>query len=166
MPHPATAPDAPTQKLGVIRALNGHADHATGAAHALTQPAVHHASPGTARVAVSDCAAKAQEEIALVELMISIWCHGHNHIEGRVGDGQLCPECQELMDYARERIHRCPRLCEKTFCSTCPVHCYRPAMRERIREVMRYSGPRMLKYRPIPALKHALNTLQAKFAAR
>ena len=37
----------------------------------------------------------------------------------------------------------------KTFCSNCRVHCYCPDMREKIRMVMRFSGPRMLFYHPV-----------------
>ncbi len=43
------------------------------------------------------------------------------------------------------------------FCSKCPIHCYKPKMREHIREVMRYSGPRMIFYHPIIAIKHMLS---------
>ena len=40
-------------------------------------------------------------------------------------------------------------------------------MREKIREVMRWSGPRMIRYRPITAVRHAMVTVQAKrMAAR
>lgn len=38
-------------------------------------------------------------------------------------------------------------------------------MREKIREVMRWSGPRMIRYRPITAVRHAMVTVQAKRAA-
>ena len=34
------------------------------------------------------------------------------------------------------------------------VHCYQPQMREQIRQVMRYSGPRMLLYHPVLAIWH------------
>jgi predicted amidophosphoribosyltransferase len=105
---------------------------------------------------------KVDEEIELVGLMTQIYCHG-NHGTRK---GELCPECAELLDYARARVHACPRMEEKTFCSTCPVHCYRPAMRERMRAVMRYAGPRMLFVRPVPALKHCVNTLRARLASR
>lgn len=29
----------------------------------------------------------------------------------------------------------------KTFCSNCKVHCYKPEMREKIRDVMRFPAP-------------------------
>lgn len=36
----------------------------------------------------------------------------------------------------------------------CPVHCYKRDMRERMRQVMRYAGPRMLWVHPVAALRH------------
>ncbi len=41
---------------------------------------------------------------------------------------------------------------KKTFCANCKVHCYKPQMREQIRQVMRFSGPRMLLYHPVLAI--------------
>ncbi len=79
---------------------------------------------------------------------------------------ELCPACTELHAYATARIAACPHMGTKTFCSACPTHCYRPAMRERIREVMRWSGPRMILYRPVAAIKHAIVTMQSKRASR
>lgn len=38
-------------------------------------------------------------------------------------------------------------------------------VREKIREVMRWSGPRMIRYRPITAVRHAIITVQSKRAA-
>ena len=43
----------------------------------------------------------------------------------------------------------------KTFCSNCRVHCYRSEMREEIRKVMRFSGPRMFFYHPA-AIRHVI----------
>ena len=49
------------------------------------------------------------------------------------------------MAYARLRLEKCRYGADKPTCAKCTTHCYRPAMRERVRAVMRYSGPRMLK---------------------
>ena len=46
----------------------------------------------------------------------------------------------------------------KMFCSNCRVHCYRPDMRERIRVVMRFSGPRMIFLHPLAAIRHMVET--------
>ena len=50
----------------------------------------------------------------------------------------------------------------KTFCSNCRVHCYKLEMRERIRKVMRFSGPRMLLYHPIMAIRHVIESRKEK----
>ena len=59
-------------------------------------------------------------------------------------------------------LDRCPFGEEKTTCARCPVHCYKPAMRERVRAVMRYAGPRMLLRHPILALQHQLDGVRHK----
>lgn len=97
--------------------------------------------------------AKRQREKDLVSQMITLYCkkrHGtHNG---------LCPECAELEAYARQRSDKCPFMEQKTFCSNCKIHCYKPEMREKIREVMQFSGPRMLFYHPITAIRHMIET--------
>lgn len=75
----------------------------------------------------------------------------------------LCPQCQALLDYALQRLERCRFGEDKPSCTRCPVHCYKPAMREQIRQVMRYSGPRMLLHNPIMAIRHLWDFLMAKF---
>ena len=75
----------------------------------------------------------------------------------------LCPQCQALLDYAHKRLERCRFGEDKPSCTRCPVHCYKPAMREQIRQVMRYSGPRMLLHDPIMAIRHLWDFLRAKF---
>ena len=59
-----------------------------------------------------------------------------------------------LTAYAHARSDSCPFMENKTFCSNCRVHCYSGDMRERIRRVMCYSGPRMLRTHPILAVRH------------
>ena len=46
--------------------------------------------------------------------------------------------------YACERRLRCP-LEEKPACKHCPVHCYRPGHREKVREIMRFSGRHLIR---------------------
>lgn len=101
---------------------------------------------------------KRSDEKRLVSEMIALYCRRQHHTPR----GQLCPECQELHDYARVRIDRCPLMESKTFCSACRVHCYKPEMREKIREVMRFSGPRMLFHHPIAAIRHVVESKKEK----
>lgn len=68
--------------------------------------------------------------------------------------GAPCASCRELIAYTAAQSDLCPYMETKTFCSNCKTPCYRPDMRERIREVMRYSGPRMIFYDPVMAVKY------------
>ena len=103
-----------------------------------------------------DTKTKREREKRIVSLMIAIYCRAKH---GRRG---LCPDCAALDAYARLRSDRCPFMETKTFCSNCRVHCYRPDMREKIRAVMRFSGPRMLFYHPVMAIRHVIESKREK----
>lgn len=94
-----------------------------------------------------------EEEKTVVEQMINLYCRK------KEGNASLCPSCNELLEYARQRLDRCKFGNRKTTCKKCPVHCYRPDMRERIKAIMRWSGPRMLFYHPVSAVKHLVREL-------
>ena len=81
--------------------------------------------------------------------MIGIFCRGQ-HGTGK----ELCAECSELLEYAYERLGRCPFGEDKPTCAKCPVHCYKRSMREKAVGVMRYAGPRMAYRHPLLALSH------------
>lgn len=93
-----------------------------------------------------------KRESKTIEAMIRIYCRDH-HVDGR----DLCTDCDELLDYARFRLDKCPFQEDKTTCANCPIHCYKPDMRKKVRAVMRYSGPRMLLRHPILTLFHFLD---------
>lgn len=99
---------------------------------------------------------KREYEKHVVGQMISLYCR-KNH-----GGRELCPDCQKLLDYAVERINKCPFMETKTFCSNCKVHCFKPQMREEIRKVMRFAGPRMLFIHPVLAVKHLISCKKEK----
>ena len=90
-----------------------------------------------------------------VETMLELYCH-----EEHSSNGSLCPECEALRDYARQRLQKCPFQEGKTTCSKCPIHCYKPELRGQIRTVMRYAGPRMLFRHPMLALLHLADGLR------
>jgi hypothetical protein len=90
-----------------------------------------------------------------IEAMIGMHCRSQHHAEKG-----LCQDCYDLLDYARERLTRCPYQVGKTPCARCPIHCYQPAMRERIRAVMRYAGPRMTYRHPLLAFHHLVDGLR------
>ncbi|MCK9547174.1 MAG: nitrous oxide-stimulated promoter family protein [Sphaerochaeta sp.] len=92
------------------------------------------------------------KEKYIVEKMIRMYCKGKKH-----SNNGLCPSCSELVEYAQMRIDYCPLMEAKSFCSSCPVHCYNTEMRQRIRVAMRYSGPRMVYHHPLLALAHLMH---------
>ena len=88
-----------------------------------------------------------------IEAMIGMHCHDLHETEG----DKVCTDCRELIDYEVVRLEKCPFQDDKTTCTTCSVHCYKPAMREKIRAVMRYAGPKMMTRHPALALCHAID---------
>ena len=84
--------------------------------------------------------------------MVWIYCHDlHGEDDGP------CDECRGLLAYAARRIDRCVFGEGKPTCAKCTVHCYNAAMREHVRVVMRYAGPRMLRRHPVLAIAHVLD---------
>lgn len=89
-------------------------------------------------------------EKTTIEKMVYIFCHEKHGTP----KNSLCPDCQALIDYATERLRNCPFHEKKSTCAKCTVHCYKPIMREKIRVVMRFAGPKMLLYHPYLAIMH------------
>ena len=102
-----------------------------------------------------------QRERRTIKLMIEIYCHSNHH----TAEG-LCGECAALHDYAMQRVDKCPFQADKPTCAKCPIHCYKPAMREQVRRMMRYSGPRMMLYHPVLALRHYVDEYNRKRSAK
>lgn len=101
------------------------------------------------------------DEKETVGAMIGLYCRKqHGSREG------LCPDCRALLDYAMLRLDRCRYGQNKPTCDSCPVHCYKPEMRERIRQAMRYSGPRMIVYHPWMAIKHVARKRKSRNQAK
>ena len=103
-----------------------------------------------------DVKTKLEREKETVSLMIRLYCCKKH------GGKTLCPDCAALDAYARQRSDKCPFMETKTFCSNCKVHCYKKDMREKIREVMRFSGPRMIFHHPVMAIRHVIETNKEK----
>lgn len=101
---------------------------------------------------------KRENEKKVVSEMINLYCRKKHKSK----KGEFCPECLELKNYAFSRIDHCPFMETKTFCSNCKVHCYKKDMREKIKEVMRFSGPRMIFYHPVLAILHLYLMIKEK----
>lgn len=95
-----------------------------------------------------------KSEKRTIEAMIRLYCRKFE------GNKDLCPDCRRLLEYALARLDRCPHSDGKPTCRKCAVHCYRKNEQEQIRRIMRYSGPKMMLYHPIEAIRHLLRELK------
>ena len=95
-----------------------------------------------------------------IEVMIGMYCRA------RHGSLARCDECSGLLSYARRKIDACAFHDVKPACNECRVHCYSSAMRESVRKVMRFSGPRMLVAHPVLSARHMLDRLRRPSASR
>ena len=68
---------------------------------------------------------------------------------------ELCPQCTKLLAHALVKRSHCP-MEPKPACKHCPNHCYHPAYRAKIREVMKYSGRKMVMSGRLDYLFHLL----------
>jgi hypothetical protein len=100
---------------------------------------------------------KVRRDLWTLALFIDVYCRGQHRDAERnpvwlrtvdVADVygrplELCPQCARLAAHAFARRMQCP-LEPKPACKHCPQHCYAPHYRAQIREVMRYSGRRLV----------------------
>ena len=106
----------------------------------------------TAEVMTARSKSRAHREKKTVRAMVELYCIAHHGARGA-----LCVDCQELLAYSHERIDKCPLIEDKPTCAKCRIHCYDKSRREQIRQVMRYSGPRMLVRHPALAIHHMID---------
>ena len=83
--------------------------------------------------------ARETRDLEVLERFTAVYCRAHHD----AGAGGLCAECAEFLAYAQERRRLCP-LHPKPACKHCSLHCYRPGHREKVRQVMRFSGRRAI----------------------
>ncbi|MFI3303935.1 MAG: nitrous oxide-stimulated promoter family protein [Rikenellaceae bacterium] len=89
-----------------------------------------------------------KREKQIVTQMVELHCRAkHNQ-------PTLCSDCKMLVDYANRQLDRCRYGENKPVCNRCTTHCYKPQMRNKITEVMRYSGRRMILHSPVGTLWH------------
>lgn len=96
---------------------------------------------------------KIQEEKRTIRAMIELYYKTHD-------EPQI--DKQKMLSYSQLRLDVCRFGEEKPTCKQCPVHCYRPDYKEQMKQIMRYSGPRMLVYHPILAVRHLLKEHKSK----
>lgn len=97
-----------------------------------------------------------ERENKTVKAMIEIYCKKKHHCN--MSD---CEQCKQVYEYASYRILKCPHKDDKPSCAKCEIHCFNKRIKEDIRNIMRFSGPRMLIYHPILSIFHYLDSLKS-----
>ncbi len=107
---------------------------------------------------------KELKDFKVLALFTSVYCREHHaggrsplvlpsEIPLRLEKYPVCGECRGFLAYAIERRQRCP-LDPKPTCKHCHIHCYRPGHRERVREIMRFSGQYLMRRGRLDLLWH------------
>jgi hypothetical protein len=110
-----------------------------------------------------------QRDLKTLARFIDIYCsHKHPECEKQMttlrthdvaallgGPIFLCPECTKLLTHAFVKRTHCP-MDPKPACKHCPNHCYHPTYRAQIREVMKFSGRKLVMSGRLDLLVHLL----------
>jgi hypothetical protein len=112
--------------------------------------------------------ARERKDLKVLALFSAVYCRVHHGGEkialdaaslGMAGAGlekyRCCRECGEFLAYAISRRLKCP-LDPKPTCKHCHIHCYRPGHREKVREIMRFSGKYLIRRGRVDLLWHYL----------
>jgi len=114
---------------------------------------------------------KKRKDIRVLSQFIAIYCREHHRTEVRDAfhikderlrsslghkDLILCKDCTKLLNHGIAKLALCP-YDPKPTCKKCKTHCYAPWYRERIREVMRFSGLYLVKRGRLDLLLHYLS---------
>jgi hypothetical protein len=95
------------------------------------------------------------KDIKVLVKFTQVYCHGRHQGNKTPADipsplnktfrtgVNLCPDCQAFLIYALQKRAICP-LDPKPSCKHCSIHCYSKEHRQKVREVMAYSGRQLI----------------------
>ncbi|MBM2825176.1 MAG: protein of unknown function YgbA [Dehalococcoidales bacterium] len=113
---------------------------------------------------------KKTRDIRVLDSFISIFCRENHRNEAKTPfltqDDRLrlilsnhglvlCQPCQRLLSHGIAKRLLCP-YDPKPMCKKCQTHCYAPGYREKIREVMKFSGMYLVKRGRLDLMIHYL----------
>ena len=81
-----------------------------------------------------------EKEFAVLKKFVQVYCKHHHGMDG----DRLCGGCSDLLAYVRQRLEKCP-YDPKPRCKDCETHCYSSKYRQKIKEIMKYSGMYFVK---------------------
>lgn len=105
------------------------------------------------------------KDVKVLARFIQVYCHAH-HDRQSCGDVELprelqrgkrsdtvCRECAALLEHGIKKRSLCP-LDPKPTCKKCHIHCYGKEYRQKIREIMAFSGRKLLLLGRVDYLWH------------
>ncbi len=110
-------------------------------------------------------AKKEKHDIKTLARFVAVYCRSHHQsrtpfefkapgLEGLFEPPlEICQDCAKLLKYGLTMRLRCPHEPKPT-CKKCPNPCYRPEYREKIREVMKFSGMYLVRRGRIDLMYH------------
>jgi hypothetical protein len=117
---------------------------------------------------LEDLDAKKRKDIRVLADFIAIFCrekHGKlarepfdirdEDLQSRLQGLLLCPDCQRLLAHGIAKVSQCPYN-PRPSCRRCQTHCYAAGYREKVRQVMRFSGMYLIKRGRLDLLLHFL----------
>jgi len=105
-----------------------------------------------------------KKDLKILINFVRVYCGAKHDAQARVNVGLreiagketlLCRECAGVLEQALEKRRNCP-LEPKPSCKKCRIHCYGKDHRARMREIMAFSGRRMILRGRLDYLRHYL----------
>ena len=111
---------------------------------------------------------KKSKDIKVLGNFISIFCRENHRAEAKgifpIKDARvrhtlddkdlvLCPDCQKLLNHGIAKLLLCP-YDPKPMCKNCETYCFASGYREKIRQVMRFSGTYLVKHGRVDLMVH------------
>jgi hypothetical protein len=112
---------------------------------------------------------KKRRDVKLLAGFVNIYCR-EKHLDSekhhfdiadeglrrKLGQMNLCHDCSRLLEHGIAKLSLCAQN-PKPSCRKCKTHCYGPGYREKVREVMRFSGGYLVKRGRLDLLLHFLH---------
>ena len=110
---------------------------------------------------------KKKKDIVVLANFVQIYCRENHKDEvkesfnikderpnGLLGEKkiELCQNCSKLLSHGIAKLILCP-YDPKPSCKKCETHCYAPGYREKVRQVMRFSGMYSIKHGRVDLIK-------------
>ena len=112
--------------------------------------------------------AKKRKDVRVLAGFVGIYCRERHKeamqapfeikdedLQAELAGLELCAGCARLLEHGVAKLSLCPYEPKPT-CRKCATHCYAPGYREKMREVMRFSGTYLIKRGRLDILLHYL----------